>query len=101
VVSPTLTTSGEQRCYNTKTSECRSCEVLWVVDLRILRDPSHRLIMGMCVSRREHVGVHVSSNGDAMCGGFVAEKRDVDDLRHVPRILPMGFGLTGVPLGVA
>jgi hypothetical protein len=43
----------------------------------------------------------VSSNGDSMCGGFVAEQRDVNDLRHVTRILPAYFGLTGVPLGVA
>jgi hypothetical protein len=54
--------------------------------------PLSRPFMGMCVSRREHMGVHVSSESDAMCGGFVAEQRDVDDLRHVPRILPMGFG---------
>jgi hypothetical protein len=43
----------------------------------------------------------MSSNGDAMCGGFVAEQRDVDDLKHVPRILPTCFGLTCLPLGVA
>jgi hypothetical protein len=59
------------------------------------------MIVEMYVSHREHVGVYVSSDGDSMCGGFVEKKRDVDDLRHVPRILPMGFGLTGVPLGVA
>jgi hypothetical protein len=57
--------------------------------------------MGTCVSRREHMGVHVLSDDDAMCGSFVEEQRDDDDLRHVPRILPTGFKLTGVPLGVA
>jgi hypothetical protein len=40
MVSPALTTSVEQRCYNTKTPKCRSCELLWVVYLRILQDPS-------------------------------------------------------------
>jgi hypothetical protein len=43
----------------------------------------------------------MSSDGDAMCGGFMTEQRDVDDIIHVPRILPTGFRLTGVPLGVA
>jgi hypothetical protein len=44
--------------------------------------------------------VHVSSDGGAMCGEFVVEQRDVYDLRHVPCILPMGVGLTGVPIRV-
>jgi hypothetical protein len=47
------------------------------------------------------VNLHILNNSDAMCGGFVVEQRDVNDLRHVPRILPTSFGLTGVPLGVA
>jgi hypothetical protein len=47
------------------------------------------------------MGVDMSSDVDAMCGSFVADKRDVDDLRHVPRIFPTIFWLTGVPLGVA
>jgi hypothetical protein len=43
----------------------------------------------------------MSSDGDSMCGDFVIEKRYLDDLRHVPHILPMSSGLNGVPLGVA
>jgi hypothetical protein len=41
MVSLTLTILGEQRSYNTKTSECWICKVLWVVNIRILQDPSH------------------------------------------------------------
>jgi hypothetical protein len=41
------------------------------------------------------------SDDDSMCGGFVAEQRDVDALRHAPHILSTGFGLIGVPLRVS
>jgi hypothetical protein len=60
VVSPTLTTLGEQRCYNTKTPECRSCEVMWVIDLRILRDPSRPFDHGdVCIMSRARGGPRV------------------------------------------
>jgi hypothetical protein len=60
MVSPTLTSSGEHRCYNTKTPEFQSCEVLWAVDLQILRDPSQSSDHGdMHIMSRERGGTRV------------------------------------------
>jgi hypothetical protein len=36
VVNLTLTALGEQGCCNVKNPEGQSCEVMWIVDLRIL-----------------------------------------------------------------
>jgi hypothetical protein len=52
MVSLTLIVSGEQRRYNTKTSEFQSCEVLWDIHLRILQDPSYS---------SDHGDVHIMS----------------------------------------
>ena len=71
MVSSTLTTSGEHKCYNTKNTECRSREVMWVVDLSILRDPSQLFDRGDECVRLRSCGFHASRNDDAMCGGLV------------------------------
>jgi hypothetical protein len=60
MISLALIVLGEKRCYNTKTFECHCCEVLWAINLWILRDPSQPYDRGdVCITPRACGGLRV------------------------------------------